>query len=455
MIKELKYLWKLIQPIAIRLLALVLASFGGSIVAILVTLLILLIDLSKGKLTYVLIVFLSLLLFSDSNSPMFFQSGKNARNLALIMLSLFLIFKGKTNFQYSYLKYFAFYILIAFIGLLFANFNMIGLQKLLSYALVIWVVPVFLFLIFEKGEGLIFSRQIIVTFAFLYVISIVLSRLNPFYFAQFGRFNGIHRNPNGVGIFSTLFIMNIYILREKFKDIFSKKVFYLIIGVFVFCIVLSGSRNAMISLGIFALFSVLRIKLVLGFLIVLIFASSYQFILMQIESLILSSNLENELRLDTLSYASGRIYIWQACWMEIQNNYWLGHGFSYEEYSKWDRAYYKILPMLIHNYGNIHNSYLTIWLNTGLLGLMAFLFGIIRYVIKFQFKSKLLAPFIFGAFFLAFFESYLVASLNPYTWQLWFAFFIVSIQIKPTVSINKQPIKTTMTEEISSVDKPY
>jgi O-antigen ligase len=455
LIKELKYLWKLIQPIAIRLLALVLAGFGGSAAATLVVLLILLIDLSKGKLTYVLIVFLSLLLFSDSNAPMFYQSGKNAKDLSLILLSLYLIIKGKLYFQYSYLKYFVFYIIIAFIGLLFANFNMIGLQKLLSYTLVIWVIPVFLFLIFEKGEGLVFVRQIIVTFTFLYVIGIVLSRVNPIYFAQFGRFNGIHRNPNGVGIFSTLFIMNAYILREKFKDIFSNKVFYLLIGVFIFCILLSGSRNAIISIGIFALFSVLRIKLILGFLIILIFASSYQFILMQIESLILSSNLEKELRLDTLSYASGRIYIWQACWMEIQNNYWLGHGFSYEEYSKWDKAYYKILPMLIHNYGNIHNSYLTIWLNTGLLGLIAFLFGIIRYVVKFQFKSKLLAPFIFASFFLAFFESYLVASLNPYTWQLWFAFFIVSIRIKPSSIIYQQPEKTTMTEEISSVDNSY
>ena len=59
------------------------------------------------------------------------------------------------------------------------------------------------------------------------------------------------------------------------------------------------------------------------------------------------------------------------------------------------------------------------------------------YTIKFQFKSRWLAPFLFSALFMAFFESYMVASLNPYTWQLWFAFFIVTVSFKPSVFGNK------------------
>jgi hypothetical protein len=190
--------------------------------------------------------------------------------------------------------------------------------------------------------------------------------------------------------------------------------------------------------------------------LVIFIALGYNYIVIAIEQVVLAANLEKELRLNTLSYASGRIYIWQACWMEIQNNYWLGHGFSYEEYSKWDKAYHKILPMLKHNYGNIHNSYLTIWLNTGLFGLLAFMIGLITYVIKNQFKSKWFVPLVFATIFLAFFESFLVASLNPYTWQLWFAFFMVAMSVKKPVSrVDENPEEDTMAEEVSSMDEPY
>jgi len=451
MIREVYKEFKLIKPLLYRFLLIIGASFGGAVLSIPIVLGIVLYDLSKSDFKSVFIVFVVLLLFSDSNSPLFSTSGGNTKDLILILIVLFLIFKGKMYIQFSYLKYFALYILVAFIGLFLSNFSLIGLQKLLSYTLVILVVPVLLFLIFDKGDGLVFLKQLILIFAFFYGFSILMSRINPAVFAQFGRFNGIHRNPNGVGIFSTLFVMNMFLIKDKLPNIFSKKMFYTLVSIFIFAIVISGSRNAMISLGIFAGFRFLRVRFLIGLIIILVLAFSYNFILLQLEELVVAANLEKELRLDTLSYASGRIYIWQACWMEIQNNFYFGHGFSYEEYSKWDRAYVKILPMLIHNYGNIHNSYLTIWLNTGLIGLIAYLIGLFVYTIKFQFKSLWLAPFIFSALFMAFFESYMVASLNPYTWQLWFAFFIVTVSFKPSVFSNKNPKESAMTKEIPSM----
>lgn len=452
MIRELFREFKLIKPLLYRFLLIILASFGGAVLSIPIVLGIILYDLNKSDFKSVFIVFVVLLLFSDSNSPLFYTSGANAKDLMLILIVLFLVFKGQMYVQFSYLKYFALYLLVAFIGLFISNFSVVGLQKLLSYTLVIWAIPVLLFLIFNKGEGLLFLKQLILTFAFFYVFSIILARVNPAAFAQFGRFNGIHRNPNGVGIFSTLFIMNLFLIKEKLPNIFSKKLFYTIVGVFIFAIIISGSRNAILSLAIFAGFRFLRVRFVVGLVIILVLAFSYNFILLQLEDLVVAANLEKELRLDTLSYASGRIYIWQACWMEIQNNFYFGHGFSYEEYSKWDRAYVKLLPMLIHNYGNIHNSYLTIWLNTGLIGLIAYLIGLFVYTIKFQFKSRWLAPFLFSALFMAFFESYMVASLNPYTWQLWFAFFIVTVSFKPSVFGNKNPEESAMTKKIASMD---
>ncbi len=453
MIKELKYYLKLCYPLLARLLLLVLSSFGGSIVAMITALLVILNDIGKENYRYVFIVFTCLLLFSDSNSSLFYQSGKNGKDLAIVAIAIMLFVKNKTNFQYTYLRYFGYYLGIALLGLLVANFSMVGLQKLFSYGLVIWIIPVLLFLIFEKGEGLLFLQQLIVTFTVIYFISIILSRLNPASFAQFGRFNGIHRNPNGVGIFATLFVMNMYLIKEKIPQIFSKRVFWAILSVFLLSIVLASSRNSIFALTIFFVFSLFRVRFFAGLVLIIGIALGYNYLMLIFEQLVMAADLEKELRLDTFSYASGRIYIWQACWMEIQNNYWLGHGFSYEEYSKWDKAYYKILPMLIHNYGNIHNSYLTIWLNTGLLGLLAYLIGLITYVVKHQFNSRRLVPFVFATIFMAFFESFMVASLNPYTWQLWFAFFIASIQLNQTPSseIQEQKKETSMDEIVPSV----
>jgi O-antigen ligase len=456
LLKEFKYYIALTKPIIYRVILIILSGLLPEPSALLLSVAIILFDIQKNKLRNVLIVFLVLLLFSDSQSTIFSNSGKNAKDIVLVIASAYLIFKGKINIEYSYLKYFLAYLIIALIGLIFVNFNIIGLQKWFSYGLIIWFLPVMLLLIFERGEGLIFLRQMIIIFALLYIMSIVLSRVSPAVFAQFGRFNGIHRNPNGVGIFSALFVMNLFLVREKVQMIFSKKFFYALVSIFLFAIILSGSRNSILALSIFFIFSLFRIKFFLGLTLVVIISLGYNSLMVAIEQVVLAANLEKELRLNTLSYASGRIYIWQACWMEIQNNYWLGHGFSYEEYSKWDKAYYKILPMLIHNYGNIHNSYLTIWLNTGLLGLLSFMIGLISNVLKNQFKSKWFVPLIFATIFLAFFESFLVASLNPYTWQLWFALFMVAMSVKKPMSrVDKNPKEDTMAEEVSSMDEPY
>ena len=137
MIKEFKYYLKLCYPLLARLLLLVLSSFGGSIVAMIAALLVILNDISKENYRYVFIIFTSLLLFSDSNSSLFYQSGKNGKDLAIVAIAIMLFVKNKTNFQYTYLRYFGYYLGIALLGLLVANFSFLGLQKLFSFGLVI------------------------------------------------------------------------------------------------------------------------------------------------------------------------------------------------------------------------------------------------------------------------------------------------------------------------------
>ena len=427
--KEAHSLFTLSKGIFLQLALIVLSSYGGAIVSQIVVLLVIGWNLSKNKFGDALVLFLVLLLFSDSVFSLYANPGK-AKDFAALLIGFYVFTKTQNPLQKSFINYFWPYIFAALLGLIFVNFRIVGLQKLISYGLMIIIIPSSIIHILNRPGGLNFLRKLLFVFAAVYLFSILMSRVNPGVYAWLGRFNGIHRNPNGVGIFSALFVMNLVLVKDIYPNLFSKKMFWTLISVFLLAIILSGSRNALLSLGVFYLFRTIRVKFVVGVLLVLIIASGYGAITYLVEGLIVQFGLEEELRLDTISYASGRIYIWNACLIEIQNSYWIGHGFTYEEYSKWDQKYIGIVEKIDHNFGNVHNSYLTIWLNTGLIGLLSFLGGLSFLVFKAQIKSKTIAPLFFGALLLAFFESYMVASLNPYTWQLWFGFTIATFTPK-------------------------
>jgi hypothetical protein len=65
--------------------------------------------------------------------------------------------------------------------------------------------------------------------------------------------------------------------------------------------------------------------------------------------------------------------------------------------------------------GGVHNSYLSMWLNVGIVGLVIYL----RSFLLLFFKSSKLAPIslaiMFSVLFSIMYESWLVGSLNPYT----------------------------------------
>jgi O-antigen ligase len=449
LIRETILLFQKSKALLFQLVLIALSSYGGTTGSTVVVLGILFWNFSQNKLSDALTIFLVLLYFSDSAYSLYSTPGK-AKDLAALSLVFFIFSKTTSPIQKSYLFTFLPYFFIALAGLLFVKFEVVGLQKLISYFLMLIIVPASVkHLLSKPGAGLFLAKLVFVFLAF-YAFSVVMSRIRPEQYATFGRFNGIHRNPNGVGVFISLFIMNMVLIRDKYPRLFSRPFF---IAFLVFCFLamfLSGSRNAILSTGVFFLFRTIRVKFFVGLILVLLIASTYGVISYFAEMLIINLGLAETFRLDTLSYASGRIYIWDACWREIQHNYWLGHGFSFEELNKWDQKYLVEIPELIHNYGNIHNSYLTIWLNTGLLGLAAFLGGMITLVVRAQEKSPSIAPLFFAALFLGFFESYMVASLNPFTWQLWFGFAIASVTPLKQVIRKKKPRKIIIRRPITS-----
>ena len=74
--------------------------------------------------------------------------------------------------------------------------------------------------------------------------------------------------------------------------------------------------------------------------------------------------------------------------------------------------------------GGVHNSFLMLWLNVGLLGVIAWLRGMFLVAIKANKYTKVALPILVSVFLSAFFEGWLVGSLNPFT-----PFFLITLTV--------------------------
>ncbi|HEY4651527.1 MAG TPA: O-antigen ligase family protein, partial [Pontibacter sp.] len=124
---------------------------------------------------------------------------------------------------------------------------------------------------------------------------------------------------------------------------------------------------------------------------------------------------ENYLRVDTLEAGGGRVVAREFAWEQIQKNFWIGRGFSYTEWI-YGQHFWE-LSMRGHE-GNAHNAFLTVWLDTGLIGLTLFIVGWGTLFLKAAKNSYLAFPIAFAVIASNMVESWLAASLNPFTIQV-------------------------------------
>ena len=70
---------------------------------------------------------------------------------------------------------------------------------------------------------------------------------------------------------------------------------------------------------------------------------------------------------------------------------------------------------MLNHQGGVHNTYLAVWLNTGLIGLALFLYGFFRNFIGKALGNYLTMPAMFAIMFQITFEPWFQSSLNPFT----------------------------------------
>ena len=168
-----------------------------------------------------------------------------------------------------------------------------------------------------------------------------------------------------------------------------------------------------------------KISPLLGFFILIIGLLIYQIVSNNLLFIVTQLGLSSFLRIETLENLSGRGIAWEFAWQQIQENFFIGNGFSYTEYIFTLNQDY--LSALGHQ-GHAHNAYLTIWLDLGLVGLIFFLVALFFTFFNASIYNRLALPVLYVILFSNYFESWITASLNPFTIQLLFFLTFAFIQ---------------------------
>lgn len=378
----------------------------------------------------ILMGFILVILMSDSRQTAF----SNATSLKIIYVVTMIIFmlldKKKFKPYSTFYKPFLLFSVFSFF-LVFRSpeiFN--SIQKTISYAFIFFIIPNY-FKVCYDDEGDFFIKDLFYFMSFIILIGIILIPfINKNILYIEGRFNGLLGNPNGLGLYSSIFFILFSIYNNLFPGNFSKKEKSLIYLLIVISILLSGSRNSIITIIIFSISALIfRYSTLLGFTLIILIIVSNDLISNFIYSLIETLGLTEYFRLDEAEKVSGRVIAWEFAWQNIQDNYFFGKGFDYTNYLY--IKFYEVLSMKGH-LGNAHNSYLTIWLDTGLIGLLLLLRALIISYAKVAKASPMIIPALISFLFSMFFESWFAASLNPFTFQLIIIVILAEIKLNNT-----------------------
>src|SRR6185436_5733844 len=353
-----------------------------------------------------------LMVLSDSWS-LAMTWARNVKNIYMLMLALFVIFDPK-EFRYKNTLFYPFipYMLLATILITQSPDFMATFQKTLSYILLLTIIPAYYNKLLEEQpekflKGLIYTATCLLLYGFM----LIVISYNTAYLI--GRFRGVMGNPNGLGIFCTVLFAFFTITINKYKNLFSRNEIIMIYGAILISVFLSGSRNTVLSILIFFGFSRLfKVSYWLGFTIIITIGVVYQVILANLTDIMTAMGVSEYMRADKFEEGSGRIVAWKFAWDKIQENFLFGKGIGYEGWLFYQNAQYLYTKGHI---GNSHNSWLATWLNTGIVGLLLFLFGLIYSFVKASVKSPYALPLMYAVLFSATFEAWLVGSLNPHT----------------------------------------
>ncbi|MFZ1692949.1 MAG: O-antigen ligase family protein [Flavobacteriales bacterium] len=363
----------------------------------------------------ILLGMIIMLVISDIQKDMFlkfivFKSAKNLYVLAvaLILLSEMRRFTPLSSVFNVFLPFF----LYSLFPLVFSNNLFMAIQKTVSYGLMFLIVPNFVLYCYRR-QGWPFFRNLIFFMVAILIFGFMLRFVNTDYSHVMGRLRGIFGNPNGMAIYCYLLLMLAAVVNAVNPKLFNWRERLVVFGLILYFIIASGSRASLASAAIFIIFHrFFAYSALLGFIGLVAMILAVEVVSSNLEVIVIALGLEDYFRLNTLEEGSGRYFAWDFAWGHIQNYFVFGGGFANDETIM--RRFRLFLEKEGHQ-GGVHNTYLSMWLNMGIVGLLIYL----RSLFLLFFKASKLVPMslaiMFSVFFSLMYESWLVGSLNPYT----------------------------------------
>lgn len=356
--------------------------------------------------------------------------AKDLKFLApLALFGFFMYYKQSFVLNYKFIVSFIPFFVFAIIALFYSiNIN-IGIQKTVSFVLLYLTVPLYVLYLHKTYKSL-FWNGLITFLVGILLIGLVLGIVVPDIGMHLSnRFKGVLGNPNGIGIFSFL-VAVLYVLVSQFKlATFTPKEKAVIVLAILFSVLWCESRNAIMSITLFLVtFSLIKINWLLAIIVVssLILFEGYLFTFLIV--IIEFIGLEGYFRVNTIEEGSGRAIAWLFAWQEIQKFFFVGGGFGNDENIM--RQNYYWLERQGHN-GGVHNSYLSMWFDTGILGVISYFSALLYNLLKNMKGNYLALAFLVSFGFNINYESWLVGSLNPFTILLLIILSIFTFQLRP------------------------
>lgn len=356
----------------------------------------------------------------------------NLRFISIILLffiSLYWILSSKVKLSLS-LIWILFFILVAIISAIRGPITVAALSKTASYFIINFVVLNYVEYLYR------IDSKFSIKYFYLLLLAISAGFLISFFNLNFSwrlgnRYNGIYGNPNGLALSSFIYFIFAFHLYIN-KKIINKYIFFIFSFLIVLGLIYSASRGGLLSIIIFLFIYYLnKIKIyfkiiILSFVIpVAIFLSNPA----NLVSVARQLGIAEKFRVENAKDGGGRFLAWQVAMDNLPESILIGKGIDYDVYLF--AGYQKMFLAMGHE-GNVHNSFITILLNTGSIGLLfilIYLYSLLRQIKYQAFFYATLA----SCFFSAFFESWLSGSLNPYL-----IFFLTNIVIIISDQLNHE-----------------
>jgi hypothetical protein len=383
----------------------------------------------KERFDFCLLSYL-LLLILDNNQVHWLGFINNLKVISLVTLSLLLLYNELRNWKawqeilskQKILLYLLPFLFFGFLTTFNSEFWKIGSQKIIAYGLSLWLIPTIFQLAYQQGKDDLIRKLM----AFIGLVLIFGLALQLFYFdfthtvssfrglVRPPRFQGIFGNPNGLAIFCMLSFLLAFVSYQKQQPVFKKWVWGVIFTIILFSVFQTRSRTEFLSLVAFLFVWIFpRVSLFVIPSAIIAFVFLREEILIFVSEAIYFLHLGDILRPETLTIGGGRFHAYKLAWNEIRHALFFGKGWGFSQQLMQVNG--ADLRKLGH-YGNLHQSYLTIILNSGLVGFLAFLVGWSQLFFLFFKKNWELGFAVFIAIAISTnLESWLISAINPFT----------------------------------------